>query len=162
MHLPASNAGVPLDTRCPRCRMGSKWPCQFQSHWKQKQKRPGSQLFQQSPSRRRPQHFPRIRRTRDRSSPWCCSRPLILPGTTFPDWSLFWFRDAALVWHFWLNRLIATGDNFFCPLVDGAVHAMSHHHQDSTRYKPRWKRPHWRARRRSPGGGALSLILTCI
>ncbi|KAI9443665.1 Six-hairpin glycosidase-like protein [Lactarius psammicola] len=37
---------------------------------------------------------------------------------------MFWFRDAALVWHFWLNRLISTGDDFFRPLVDDAVHAI--------------------------------------
>ena len=37
---------------------------------------------------------------------------------------MFWFRDAAFVWHFWLNRLIVTGDTFFRPLVDDAVHAI--------------------------------------
>ncbi|KAN0139654.1 glycoside hydrolase family 15 protein [Lactarius tabidus] len=48
----------------------------------------------------------------------------LLPDPKFPDWALFWFRDAALVWHFWLNRLIVTGDTFFRPLVDDAVHAI--------------------------------------
>lgn len=37
---------------------------------------------------------------------------------------MFWFRDAAFIWHFWLNRLIVTGDTFFRPLVDDAVHAI--------------------------------------
>ncbi|KAI9438261.1 Six-hairpin glycosidase-like protein [Lactarius indigo] len=48
----------------------------------------------------------------------------LLPDPKFPDLSMFWFRDAALIWHFWLNRLIVAGDNFFHPLVDDAVHAI--------------------------------------
>ena len=48
----------------------------------------------------------------------------LLPDPAFPDWALFWYRDAALVWHLWLNRLISTGDDSYRSHVDDAVHAI--------------------------------------
>ncbi len=98
----------------------------------------------------------------------------LLPDPNFPDWALFWFRDAALVWHFWLNRLIVTGDKFFRPLVDDAVHAIIKTQHTTNLagnvltgglaegvYDRHIKRVLGaEARVGSPGGGALSLVST--
>jgi glucoamylase len=88
---------------------------------------------------------------------------------------MFWFRDAAFIWHFWLNRLIVTGDTFFRPLVDDAVHAIIKAQHTPNRagnvltgglaegvYDRQIKKVlSANASVGSPGGGALSLALTC-
>lgn len=89
---------------------------------------------------------------------------------------MFWFRDAAFIWHIWLNRLIVTGDTFFRPLVDDAVHAIIRSQHVSNLvgnvlsgglaegvydlHIQKVVLP--AARDGSPGGGALSLVSTRI
>ena len=99
----------------------------------------------------------------------------LLPDPQYADWAMFWFRDAAFIWHFWLNKLIFTGDTSFRPLVDDAVHAIIRAQHTSNRvgnvltgglaegvYDRQIKKVlSANASVGSPGGGAQSLVSTC-
>ncbi|KAH9020837.1 hypothetical protein EDB85DRAFT_506207 [Lactarius pseudohatsudake] len=119
--------------------MGSKWPCQFQNYWKQKQKRPGSRLFQQSqPLRLLPVAIHNISHELGGPEIGAAVNLFSAPRTSFLIWLCFRQPGVVLVLlsclalHFQighcsgsamllssgisgLNRLIATGDNFFPP-----------------------------------------------
>ena len=89
---------------------------------------------------------------------------------------MFWYRDAALIWHLWLNRLISTRDDSFRPHVDDAVHAIikSQHTTnlagnvltgglaEGIYDRQIQKVLSADARVGSPGGGTLSLAVACI
>ena len=51
----------------------------------------------------------------------------IIPEAQYTSWATYWIRDASLVYHIWLNKLIVHGDNghwHVRALVDDAVHAL--------------------------------------
>ena len=50
----------------------------------------------------------------------------IIPEAQYTSWATYWIRDASLVYHIWLNKLIVYGGNtaHVRALVDDAVHAL--------------------------------------
>ncbi|KAN0139655.1 glycoside hydrolase family 15 protein [Lactarius tabidus] len=50
----------------------------------------------------------------------------IIPEAQYTSWATYWIRDASLVYHIWLNKLIVSGGKtgHVRALVDDAVHAL--------------------------------------
>ncbi|VDB84180.1 unnamed protein product [Peniophora sp. CBMAI 1063] len=48
----------------------------------------------------------------------------VIPDPKFPEYSLYWLRDACLVYDMWLNRLIEKKDTSLRPLADDIMHAL--------------------------------------
>ena len=49
----------------------------------------------------------------------------VIPDPEHPEYSVFWLRDANLVYHPWLNRLTVLNDSSLRPQMDDVVHALT-------------------------------------
>ena len=49
----------------------------------------------------------------------------VIPDPEHPEFSVFWLRDANLVYHPWLNELTVLGDTSLRPQMDDVVHALT-------------------------------------
>ncbi|KAI0267065.1 Six-hairpin glycosidase-like protein [Gloeopeniophorella convolvens] len=48
----------------------------------------------------------------------------VIPDPDHPEFSVYWLRDACLVYHPWLNELTVLGDTSLRGIVDDMVHAL--------------------------------------
>ena len=48
----------------------------------------------------------------------------VIPDPNHPEFSVFWLRDACLVYHPWLNELTVFNDTSLRPQMDDVVHAL--------------------------------------
>ncbi|KAI0062578.1 Six-hairpin glycosidase [Artomyces pyxidatus] len=48
----------------------------------------------------------------------------VIPDPEHPEFSVYWVRDACLVYDVWLNELTALGDTSLRPLMDDVTHAL--------------------------------------
>ena len=48
----------------------------------------------------------------------------VIPDPNHPEYSVYWLRDACLVYHPWLNELTVFGDNSLRSQMDDVVHAL--------------------------------------
>ena len=53
----------------------------------------------------------------------------VIPDPNHPEFSVYWLRDACLVYHPWLNELTVLGDNSLRPQMDDVVHALTRSQQ---------------------------------
>lgn len=49
----------------------------------------------------------------------------VIPDPNHPEFSVYWLRDACLVYHPWLNELTVSGDTSLRPQLDDVVHALT-------------------------------------
>jgi glucoamylase len=49
----------------------------------------------------------------------------VIPDPNHPEFSVYWLRDACLVYHPWLNELTVFGDKSLRPQLDDVVHALT-------------------------------------
>jgi len=49
----------------------------------------------------------------------------VIPDPNHPEFSVYWLRDACLVYHPWLNELAVFGDKSLRPQLDDVVHALT-------------------------------------
>jgi len=49
----------------------------------------------------------------------------VIPDPNHPEYSVYWLRDACLVYHSWINELIAFGDTSLRPQIDDVIHALT-------------------------------------
>ena len=49
----------------------------------------------------------------------------VIPDPDHPEFSVFWLRDACLVYHPWLNELTVFNDTSLRPQMDDVVHALT-------------------------------------
>ena len=49
----------------------------------------------------------------------------VIPDPDHPEFSVFWLRDACLVYHPWLNELTMFNDTSLRPQMDDVVHALT-------------------------------------
>ena len=49
----------------------------------------------------------------------------VIPDPAHPEFSVYWLRDACLVYHPWLNELTVQGDASLRPQMDDVVHALT-------------------------------------
>ncbi|KAF8473009.1 Six-hairpin glycosidase-like protein [Russula ochroleuca] len=49
----------------------------------------------------------------------------VIPDPNHPEFSVYWLRDACLVYHPWLNELTVLGDSSLRPQLDDVVHALT-------------------------------------
>jgi glucoamylase len=49
----------------------------------------------------------------------------VIPDPEHPEYSVFWLRDACLVYHPWLNELTVLGDKGLRSQLDDVVHVLS-------------------------------------
>ena len=49
----------------------------------------------------------------------------VIPDPDHPEFSVFWLRDACLVYHPWLNELTVFDDTSLRPQMDDVVHALT-------------------------------------
>lgn len=49
----------------------------------------------------------------------------VIPDPDHPEFSVFWLRDACLVYHPWLNELTVFNDMSLRPQIDDVVHALT-------------------------------------
>ena len=49
----------------------------------------------------------------------------VIPDPDHPEYSVFWLRDANLVYHPWLNELTVFDDTSLRPQMDDVVHALT-------------------------------------
>ncbi|KAI0041485.1 glycoside hydrolase family 15 protein [Auriscalpium vulgare] len=48
----------------------------------------------------------------------------VIPNASHPDFSIYWLRDACLVYNVWLNELVVLGDKSLRPLMDDVTLAL--------------------------------------
>jgi len=48
----------------------------------------------------------------------------VIPDPLHPEFSVYWLRDACLVYHPWLNELTVLGDKSLRPMADDLTHAL--------------------------------------
>jgi hypothetical protein len=48
----------------------------------------------------------------------------VIPDPNHPEFSVYWLRDACLVYHPWLNELTVLGDKSLRPMADDLTHAL--------------------------------------
>ncbi|KAH9957842.1 Six-hairpin glycosidase-like protein [Lactifluus volemus] len=48
----------------------------------------------------------------------------VIPDPNHPEFSVYWLRDACLVYHPWLNELTVQGDKSLRPMADDLTHAL--------------------------------------
>ena len=49
----------------------------------------------------------------------------VIPDPEHPEYSVYWLRDACLVYHPWLNELTVFGDESLRPQLDDVVHVLT-------------------------------------
>jgi glucoamylase len=49
---------------------------------------------------------------------------VIIPDPNNPQFSVYWLRDACLVYYVWLNELTVLSDKNFRPMADDMTHAL--------------------------------------
>ena len=49
----------------------------------------------------------------------------VIPDPDHPEFSVYWLRDACLVYHPWLNELTVLNDTSLRPQMDDVVHALT-------------------------------------
>ena len=49
----------------------------------------------------------------------------VIPDPNHPEYSVYWLRDACLVYHPWVNELTVFGDTSLRPQIDDVVHALT-------------------------------------
>jgi glucoamylase len=49
----------------------------------------------------------------------------VIPDPNHPEFSVYWLRDACLVYHPWLNELTVFNDASLRPQMDDVVHALT-------------------------------------
>jgi hypothetical protein len=49
---------------------------------------------------------------------------VIIPDPNNPQFSVYWLRDACLVYYVWLNELTVLGDKNLRPMADDMTHAL--------------------------------------
>ena len=53
----------------------------------------------------------------------------VIPDPQHPEYSVYWLRDACLVYHPWLNELTVFGDSSLRSQLDDVVHALTRSQQ---------------------------------
>jgi glucoamylase len=49
----------------------------------------------------------------------------VIPDPEHPEYSVYWLRDACLVYHPWLNELTVFGDESLRSQIDDVVHVLT-------------------------------------
>lgn len=49
----------------------------------------------------------------------------VIPDLNHPEFSVYWLRDACLVYRSWLSELTVFGDKSLRPQLDDAIHVLT-------------------------------------